>query len=172
MTRPSHNSVVVVWRPPVITDRVEEPHVLLMKYRPFPKRSKAGNGSVVPAEFEKIPGGGMKPGESPAATAVRELYEETGLIAREKDLVETCSFPQPVKNGIVHTKYGLAVRYSQCRGTLHTVPVTEQKGVITWLGWVPISEALEKIKPSSRGSSQHVALLSAQEWIRNLLGEP
>jgi ADP-ribose pyrophosphatase YjhB (NUDIX family) len=33
------------------------------------------------------PGGGMEPGETPAATAVRELTEETGLVARPRRLI-------------------------------------------------------------------------------------
>jgi 8-oxo-dGTP pyrophosphatase MutT (NUDIX family) len=33
------------------------------------------------------PGGGMEPGETPAATAVRELAEETGLVARPRRLI-------------------------------------------------------------------------------------
>lgn len=33
-------------------------------------------------------GGGIEPGETPEAAAVRELFEETGIVARATDLVE------------------------------------------------------------------------------------
>lgn len=34
----------------------------------------------------ELPGGGIEPGEGYAAAAVRELYEETGIVARESDV--------------------------------------------------------------------------------------
>jgi len=36
--------------------------------------------------FWKFPGGGIKKGESPAEAAIRELEEETGIIAQASDL--------------------------------------------------------------------------------------
>ena len=40
-----------------------------------------------------LPSGGMEPGESPAETAVREVFEETGLHVRVKRLVGVYSDP-------------------------------------------------------------------------------
>jgi len=40
-----------------------------------------------------IPKGGLEPGESPVQAARRELHEETGLDAAERDLVPLGNFP-------------------------------------------------------------------------------
>ena len=41
-----------------------------------------------------LPCGAMKPGESPAAAAARELQEEVGIVARPKELVPAISAPR------------------------------------------------------------------------------
>lgn len=37
-------------------------------------------------QWWELPGGGMEPGETPSATAVREVAEETGLVIAEADV--------------------------------------------------------------------------------------
>jgi 8-oxo-dGTP pyrophosphatase MutT (NUDIX family) len=43
-----------------------------------------------------LPGGGVDPGERPAETAIREVYEETGLLIRITDLLGVYSNPDVV----------------------------------------------------------------------------
>ena len=43
-----------------------------------------------------LPGGGVDPGERPAETAIREVYEETGLTIRVTDLLGVYSDPDLV----------------------------------------------------------------------------
>lgn len=51
-----------------------------------------------------LPGGGMHKGEEPAAAAVRELAEETGIIVEPEEL-------QHISNGDVSDNYGLQYKY-------------------------------------------------------------
>jgi ADP-ribose pyrophosphatase YjhB (NUDIX family) len=41
------------------------------------------------ADLYAFPGGRAEPGETPEETAIRELFEETGLLGREPQLIET-----------------------------------------------------------------------------------
>jgi 8-oxo-dGTP pyrophosphatase MutT (NUDIX family) len=45
-----------------------------------------------PATEWLIPGGGVEPGESPAQAAVRELYEETGIVVSPGDVAELYTY--------------------------------------------------------------------------------
>ena len=44
------------------------------------------------ADLFAFPGGRAEPGETPEQTAIRELFEETGLLGREPRLFETVEF--------------------------------------------------------------------------------
>ncbi|OCO98161.1 MULTISPECIES: NUDIX domain-containing protein [unclassified Ensifer] len=51
------------------------------------------------ADMYAFPGGRAEPGETPAETALRELFEETGLKARNPTLFETYDLPGKESEG-------------------------------------------------------------------------
>lgn len=66
-------------------------------------------GSDNPAGTYGLPGGKIEPHEDPKQTAVRELFEETGIIALSADLTQLGSYSIDIetKNGIEPWKVGL-----------------------------------------------------------------
>lgn len=64
-------------------------------------------GNPPAAELYAFPGGRAEPGETPAETALRELFEETGLVGRNPRLVETVELQPEV--GVVNSHFMLSV---------------------------------------------------------------
>lgn len=61
------------------------------------------------ADMYAFPGGRAEPGESPADTALRELAEETGILARNPRLFETYDLPTYAKDGTLTSHFFLSV---------------------------------------------------------------
>jgi ADP-ribose pyrophosphatase YjhB (NUDIX family) len=61
------------------------------------------------ADMYAFPGGRAEPGESPADTALRELAEETGILARNPRLFETYDLPTHAKDGTLTSHFFLSV---------------------------------------------------------------
>ncbi|MDS7596634.1 NUDIX hydrolase [Agrobacterium tumefaciens] len=56
-----------------------------------------------------FPGGRGEEGETPAETALRELQEETGIVARRPQLFATYDLPSRNESGILTSHYFLSV---------------------------------------------------------------
>ncbi|MGO4438601.1 NUDIX hydrolase [Rhizobium sp. RAF56] len=61
------------------------------------------------ADMYAFPGGRAEPGESAADTALRELAEETGILARNPRLFETYDLPTHAKDGTLTSHFFLSV---------------------------------------------------------------
>jgi len=56
-----------------------------------------------------FPGGRAEEGETPAETALRELHEETGIVARDPQLFATYDLPSHDANGTLTSHFLLSV---------------------------------------------------------------
>ena len=83
------------------------------------------------------PKGHMEPGETQMETARREVWEETGLKV-EPIPGETHSTEYPLPNG--NTKEVIYFR-----GKYESGEARHQETELTTLGWIPLSEAEEKV---------------------------
>lgn len=111
----------VIWRNPVPTAGVavvDESGVLLTKRTVEPGRSRW-----------VVPGGHLEHEESPAAAAVRELAEETGLRARPEDLVLLDTFTAKPFEGKRIVSIGYVVRADAVAGTPAT---SEEVSAVEW----------------------------------------
>jgi 8-oxo-dGTP pyrophosphatase MutT (NUDIX family) len=83
-----------------------------------------------------LPGGIIDPGEEPADAAVREIYEETGVIAVPELLVAVSV------SGVVTYPNGDVVQYLEvlfrCRATGGTARVNDSESVE--VGWLPLDD--------------------------------
>lgn len=64
-------------------------------------------GNPPAADLYAFPGGRTEPGETPEETALRELFEETGLVGRNPRLFETVELQPEV--GVVGSHFMLSV---------------------------------------------------------------
>lgn len=62
-----------------------------------------------------LPGGSMKPGETPEQAAVRELFEETGIKVPQKDLVRLGSEKVKTFKGVEATIHSFEVRVANSK---------------------------------------------------------
>jgi 8-oxo-dGTP diphosphatase len=95
---------------------------------------------VKPRESRKwqLPGGGIKPGESPWLAALREVREETGLAARLLGLT-----------GIYHRRDGSLAFVFAARVGWQKVPQGELYEIAK-RRWMPTRKAMRRLPPSSR----------------------
>ncbi len=87
-----------------------------------------------------LPGGGMYHGEQPAAAAVRELYEETGITA----LVEQLDF---IACGTVRDDYGLRYTYRLFVLELSSRPIVTDNTIEIYAArWQSAQTAAQDVK--------------------------
>ena len=111
----------------------------------------------------KLPGGGLHKGEMAEAGAMRELQEETGLIASIHQLK---SLGRSVTNG-----HGFRITIDSFWLELpKTTAPTAQRGEILDAQWLPLDEALDK-QPLSDNTRQLIERWRSQlwAWVLNLL---
>lgn len=79
----------------------------------------------------QVPGGGVEAGESFEGAAVREFFEETGLVIFEDELVRIADFAQKVRNPATGEICGGTLCLyvvKQAHGSIRTEPNTEIGG--------------------------------------------
>lgn len=98
------------------------------------------------------PGGHVDPGETPAAAAVREAREETGLAA------DHAISPPRVVHVDVHPG-GRGHTHLDVRYLLHAPPDRPRPptGESQRVAWYPLAEAIELADPGLRGYLEHLA---------------
>jgi 8-oxo-dGTP pyrophosphatase MutT (NUDIX family) len=91
-----------------------------------------------------LPGGIIDPGEEPADAAVREIYEETGVIAVPESLVAV------TVSGLITYRNGDVVQYLEilfrCRAAGGTARVNDSESVE--VGWHAVDD-LPRLQPST-----------------------
>lgn len=115
-----------------------------------------------------LPGGIIDPGEEPADAAVREIYEETGVIAVPEALVAvTVSGPITYRNGDMVQYLEILFR---CRSTGGTARVNDSESVeVGWhaLDRLPDLDArtVSRITHALRGTDQAAYAFSGLEKV-------
>ena len=82
-----------------------------------------------------LPGGKIEPGENPAAAAVREVLEETGLTVA----------PRSVLGERIHPATGRRLIYVACEGIAGTADMADADELDA-VEWVPIGELGEYVQ--------------------------
>jgi 8-oxo-dGTP pyrophosphatase MutT (NUDIX family) len=89
----------------------------------------------------QLPGGGLHKGEAPKSGAVREVFEETGVLLQERELV-------PIGDGLVassQTRHGLTFRYYAFYARALQLPdVRPQLAEISDVGFIPMAKITEQ----------------------------
>ncbi len=91
-----------------------------------------------------FPKGKRNRGESVLDNALRELFEETGLMRLQLDLRESPHFDERSDKG------NLAVRYLAATLTDPGATLLLQAGELRDARWWPVAEALRQLKPQRR----------------------
>ena len=145
-----HNSVVLILR----RTEGDVPEVLLLRCLP--------NMHLAEVEpFYKLPGGSATGNETPEETGRREVREETGLKIR-LGAPMTRFYAREFER---HTKYGLWIWRSHCRGRLNKTPRNDRKTRILDRIWVSLDKAKLLITPGLRNNTQNEMLQILHESL-------
>ncbi len=95
-----------------------------------------------PTGWWALPGGGVDHGESPHVAVERELYEETGLRARSRRLVDVHDIHvvELGRGDQYEDFHGVHLLYAIDVDTTVTPRVMEQHGTTDQVRWVPLAE--------------------------------
>ena len=95
-----------------------------------------------PVGWWALPGGGVQHGESPHDAVERELYEETGLRARSRRLVDVhdIHIVDLGRNDQYEDFHGVHLLYAVEVDPTVTPHVVEQDGTTDQVAWVPLDE--------------------------------
>jgi ADP-ribose pyrophosphatase YjhB (NUDIX family) len=88
------------------------------------------------ADMFAFPGGRGEPGETPEETAIRELYEETGITARDPQLFATYDLPSRSESGVLTSHYFLSVFTVDADDTVEAVAADDAADP----GWYTLDE--------------------------------
>jgi 8-oxo-dGTP diphosphatase len=97
------------------------------------------------ADMYAFPGGRGEPGETPAETAIRELAEETGVLARNPRLFATYDLPSSMREGRGGPHYFLSVFKVEADLSAVAVAADDAAG----LGWFTPEEITALPAPDS-----------------------
>jgi 8-oxo-dGTP diphosphatase len=100
-------------------------------------------GNPPAADLYAFPGGRAEPGETPEETALRELFEETGLVGRNPRLFETVELQPEV--GVVGSHFMLSVFQVDADDADHA----EARSDALEAGWFSPEEILDLPIPES-----------------------
>ena len=89
-----------------------------------------------------LPGGGIDPGESPVAAAVREVHEETGhrLVAPRLVDVDSWHFAGRSPSGRLENFHGIGITFVAGVREVHEPTVLDVGGSTSAAAWVPLHE--------------------------------
>ncbi|MFN4205167.1 MAG: NUDIX hydrolase [Agrobacterium albertimagni] len=100
-------------------------------------------GNPPAADLFAFPGGRAEPGETPAETALRELFEETGIVGRNPRLFETVELLPEA--GVTGSHFLLSVFRVEAEGTGEAIARSDALEA----GWFFPEEVLELPIPES-----------------------
>lgn len=92
-----------------------------------------------------FPGGRAEPGETPDQTALRELKEETGIIAHSPELFATFDLKQHAPDGRVTSHFFLSVFTVKETGSTDPIAADDALSI----GWFTRDEVLSLNAPDS-----------------------
>lgn len=97
------------------------------------------------ADMFAFPGGRAEPGETPAQTALREFYEETGIPAYEPVLFATYDLKTEAKGGEIESHFFLSVFLVKADASLEAIAADDA----TDQGWYTLAEIRQLPVPAS-----------------------
>jgi 8-oxo-dGTP pyrophosphatase MutT (NUDIX family) len=120
-----------------------------------------------PAGWWALPGGGVDHGESPHDAVERELYEETGLRARSRRLVDVhdIHIVDHGRNDQYEDFHGVHLLYEIEVDPTITPRVVEEGGTTDLVRWVPLDELPPRNRALGRPDAAPGPLLPVVEHV-------